>query len=147
MQVILLRDVRGCGHAHEVKTVADGFATNFLFPRKLATPATEEKIQELEAQAAARAAERRKESAELDHKIQALHGKEIIIEARATEKGGLFKAIHAGDIVKAIRMQQSLEIPQDAIQTEPIKTLGGHTVELAGPTHKATLTLTVRAGV
>ncbi|MDZ4225909.1 MAG: 50S ribosomal protein L9, partial [Patescibacteria group bacterium] len=50
MKIILLKDVRGIGAHHEVKSVADGYARNFLFPQKLAEPATEEKVKQLETQ-------------------------------------------------------------------------------------------------
>lgn len=131
MKVILLKDVRGVGQHGTVQNVADGYAINRLFPQKLAEPATDEKVKQLEAQAAVREAQRQKEEAELDSKVLSLRGKRVALQARATEKGGLFKAVTPADIAKAIRADHSLEIPEGAIViAEPIKTVGEHHVVL-----------------
>ena len=145
MKVILLKDVRRVGQNGEIKNVADGYATNFLFPNKLAEPATEEKIKQVEAGKAAREAEVNKEREQLDNKIAQLRGKKVVLQARATEKGGLFKAIGPKEIAKAILAEHSLEIPEDQIVTESIKTVGEHVVQLVGPTQKAELGVTIVA--
>ncbi len=138
MKVILLKDVRGVGQHGEIKNVADGYATNRLFPQKFAEPATEEKIQQFEARKAEVEAARQKEVEQLDNKIQSLRGKKISLSIRATEKGGLFKNVHESDIAKAILGQLSLEIPTDSIViSEPIKTLGEHVIMLQSKSHKA----------
>lgn len=143
MKVILLKDVRRVGQAGEVKSVADGYAINFLFPNKLAEPATDEKIKQVEAGKAAREAEQQKEKEQLDNKVAALRGKKVVIQARATEKGGLFKSITSKDIAKAILAEHSLEIPEENISSEPIKTIGEHTVSVSGPSQKAELAVTI----
>src|SRR5579863_6832043 len=99
MKVILLKDVRNVGRKDEVKTVADGFAANFLLPQNLAIAATSDKVAALEKTKETQAAELLKQEAELDERIRALSGQKIEITARATEKGGLFKALSASDIV------------------------------------------------
>ena len=98
MKVILLKDVRGVGQHGDIKTVADGYATNMLFPQKLAEPATEEKMKRLEAQKQAREDAIKKEEEQLDNKLAQLRGKKVVLQSRATEKGGLFKTIAAKDI-------------------------------------------------
>src|SRR4029079_5529100 len=98
MQVIFLKDVRGVGGANEIKNVADGYAVNFLFKNKIAEPATPERQAALEGKAKAHEAELAKAEEELTQKVHSLRGKKIIIEARATEKGGLFKTITPKDI-------------------------------------------------
>jgi large subunit ribosomal protein L9 len=146
MKVILLKDVRGVGQHLEVKNVADGYAINFLFPQKLAEPATDEKVKELESKKAAHEAEIQKEEDALTKKIQMLHGKKIVLSSRATEKGGLFKQISTKDVAKAILAEHSLEIPETAIEFgEHIKTVGEHTVTLKSKTAKADLNVTVVA--
>src|SRR3989344_8752926 len=69
MKVILLKDVRSVGQHGEVKSVADGYALNFLFPKKLAEPATEEKIRQLEARKKAHEAEALKGVEALTNKV------------------------------------------------------------------------------
>ncbi len=131
MKVILLKDVRGVGQRHEIKEVADGYAINALFPNKSAEPATQQKIKQLEEQKAAHQAELQKQEEQLMHKLQMLREKSVTLSARATEKGGLFKAIAQKDIAKAIRGQHSLEIAESTIVLPvAIKTTGSHTVKL-----------------
>jgi large subunit ribosomal protein L9 len=138
MKVLLLKDVRGVGMHGTVKEVSDGYARNFLLPNKLAEVATEEKMKQVEAQAAAREAERKTEEDQLNKKIASLRGKTLAIAARATEKGGLFKTITPAEVAKAIRTEHSLEVPESAIEiSTPIKTVGEHSVYLRGTTEKA----------
>jgi large subunit ribosomal protein L9 len=144
MKIILLKDVRGVGHQGDVKEVADGYASNALFPKKLAEPATDEKIKQHAAQAAARVAEVKKEEEQLDAKVASLHGKGISLSSRATEKGGLFKTISAADITKAIRAEHSIEIPEANVHiATPIKTIGEHRVIVQSKNQKAELTVVV----
>ena len=146
MKIILLKDVRGVGQHHEVKTVADGYAVNFLFPHKLAEPATDAKMKELEVQKKAHEEELRLQEEQLDNKINQLRGKKVALTARATEKGGLFKAIVAKDVARVIREQHSLEIPEEVISfSAPIKTVGEHTATLSSKAHKADLVVAVAA--
>ncbi|HEY6020178.1 MAG TPA: 50S ribosomal protein L9 [Candidatus Paceibacterota bacterium] len=140
MKVLLLKDVRAVGNRGMVKDVAEGYARNFLLPQKLAEIATPEKIKQIEAQLAAKEAEKLKEEEQLDKKVQSLNGKKISLQARATEKGGLFKTITTIDIAKQIRLEHSLEIPESSISfAEPIKTIGEHAVTLSSRTHKVAL--------
>jgi large subunit ribosomal protein L9 len=145
MKVILLKDIRGCGQANTVVDVADGYAANFLLPHKYAVAASEEKLKEFEAKKAQLEAARAKEEEELSGKVKSLEGKSVTITARATEKGGLFKSLGAQDIAKAIRAEHSLDIPEDSIESEPIKTTGEHKARLKSKNSKAELTVTVAA--
>ena len=85
MKVILLKDVRGVGQHGEIKVVADGYAVNALFPRKLAEPATEEKVAQYEAKKAQLESYRQKEEGQLDNKVSALRGKTVTLSMRATD--------------------------------------------------------------
>jgi large subunit ribosomal protein L9 len=147
MKVIFLKDVRGMGRAHEVKNVADGYAANMLFPRKLAEPATEEKIKKLEAQKQAAEAAVKKEEEILDKKVLSLKGKTVSISAKATEKGGLFKTITTKDIAKAILGEHALQIPEDSITFEAVKTVGNHQIMLHSKNTKTDMTLVISAGL
>lgn len=148
MKIILLKDVRGVGQHGTIKEVADGYAINKLFPQKLAEPATEAKMKELEAQVHARTAAAAKEAEQLDTKVVSLNGKTVSIAARATEKGGLFKSITEADIAKVILAQHSLEIPETAIVLpEPLKTTGEHELRLKGKAAKAHFGVVVTAAL
>ena len=146
MKVILLKDVRSIGQHGEVKNVSDGYARNFLFPQKLAEPATEDKVKELEAKKKQHEAMLEKEEAEVTAKIMKLKGKKVVLSARATEKGGLFKAIAAKDVARAIQAEHELDIPEEMIEfSDHIKTVGEHTAILKSKTQKVELTVAVVA--
>lgn len=147
MKVILLKDVRGIGQHHDIKHVADGYAINFLFPRKLAEPATEDKIQKLAAQKAAHEAEVAKQDEQLGKMVMSLNGKKVVLQARATEKGGLFKSITPKDITKAILAEHKLDIPERVVEIreDHIKTTGEHQVVLSSKGGKAELKVVVVA--
>src|SRR3989344_5639974 len=80
----------------------------------------------------------------LKQKKLSLRGKSVVITARSTEKGGLFKALSAADILRAIKDEHDLIIPQGSVHVpEHIKTTGEHTVILASKTQKAELKVSV----
>lgn len=148
MKVILLKDVRGVGSRGTVQDVAEGYARNMLLPQKLAELATPEKVKQIESQMAAREAEKQKEEEQLDNKVTSLRGKKVSITARATEKGGLFKTIAAGDIAKAIRLEHSIEIPETSITfSQPIKTLGEHAALVSSRSHRVEFAVNITPGL
>ncbi len=145
MQVIFLKDVRGVGRAGEVKQVADGYASNFLFPQKAAEPATPEKVARIEAARKAREDALHDEEEALERKAKMLHGKRVTIAVKATEKGGLFKGVVAKDVARAILAEHSLQVPEGAIHIEiPIKQLGEHAIALRSKNATTALTVVVK---
>lgn len=125
MKILLLKDVPKVGRKYEVKEVADGFARNSLFPRKLAEPATREteaRITKLK-QSAAQAGEVAQDL--LVKNLEALDGKTVTIRAKANEKGHLFQGIHKGEILNAIKKELGLNIREEALVLEKaIKEVG-----------------------
>jgi len=119
MKVILLKDIEGLGKKYEIKEVADGYARNFLIPRKLAKIANEEvlewakKQQELEAQ---KAEEELKKIGDLASEMDGL---EVEIPVKLGEKGQLFEKITPQKIASALRemgyeiKKTQIEIPQE----------------------------------
>ena len=145
MKVILLADVKKIGRKGEVKTVADGYATNLLFPKKLAEPATEAKLKIHEEARLAKEAEKLAQEAAYDRMVDTLRGAKVEIKARATPKGGLFKAVGQKEVAQAIREQKSLEFPVSMIILEPLHTTGEHAVELKSANKKADLIVSIVA--
>ena len=146
MKVIFLKDVAKVGQHGTMKEVSDGYALNFLIPRKLAVQATPDKV------AAHLATQKREgEAKELHNKmiteaVHALKGARVEIRAKATEKGGLFKSVTAADILKAIQEQKGVTIPHDAIALEkPIKETGEHKLKIAFGEAKVEMTLAIVA--
>lgn len=135
MKVLLLKDVGGVGQAGTIKNVSDGYGMNFLITHGLAVQATPEKITEREATQKREGEMRMAEEAKLKGIVQNLEGARLVLEARATEKGGLFKSITASDVLKALREQKQVHVPEEAIRLEkPIKQVGEHafTIHAAG---------------
>ncbi|MBS7530503.1 50S ribosomal protein L9 [Hazenella sp. IB182353] len=125
MKVILQQDVKGTGKKGEIKEVAEGYARNFLFPRKLATPATEGNLNTLNEQKKAhdrRKSEELTTAKELAQKIEDLT---ITLSTKAGEGGRVFGSITSKQIVSTLKNNYQLQIDKKQVQLkEPIRTLG-----------------------
>lgn len=125
MRVIFLHDVPRVGKRHEIKEVNGGYAVNFLFPKKLAEPATPKTIIELEKRKKEILVEREVEQDLLMKNLEELKGKIITIKDKANDKGHLFSAIHKKEIIEAMMSEHKIEIGEEFILLEkPIKEIG-----------------------
>ena len=131
MKVILLKDVKGTGKKDQILEVSDGFARNFLLPRKVAIEATSEAVNSIErAKGAAKHREDVKQS-EAEALSRELKGKVVVVKVRAGEGGKLYGSITSQEIADAIKAQLGVEIDKRKVEpTEPIKSLGQTTVNL-----------------
>lgn len=146
MKVIFLKDVGGVGQKGAVKDFSDGYAMNFLIAKGLAVPATPERIAEMERERKEKEAHHAIEMHLLEADIHSLEGARIEMQARASEKGGLFKAITVADIAAAIAQEHHVRVPMPFVHTTPIKTVGEHAIQIAAnPRLAATIKLIVRA--
>lgn len=131
MKVILLQDVRSIGKKHDIKEVSDGYARNFLFPNKLAEPATasaEKKLGALRAQ-------QEKDSEELMKRLQEIKKSvgdlSLQFELEADAKGSVFGSVNKDSILKALRDHGLVTSERVHVMIDhPIKKLGAHTVSL-----------------
>lgn len=132
MRIVLLRDVKGVGRAHEEVAAADGYALNYLIPKKLAIPATISAIKE--------ASLRRKQSEDrhaldatlLKQHIAVLSDAQVVVRTKANEKGILYDAVGESEIRTAIKEQVRVDLPEGVIKLEkPIKELGTFAIPLA----------------
>lgn len=130
MEVILREDVEKLGSRGQVVKVADGFARNFLLPRRLAVPATEanRKIVEQERQAALRREAKEKSAAEDLAKM--LSSVTLTTTQKAGEADQLFGSVTAKDIAEMLEKQGYSIDRKKIILEHPIKTLGEHKVTL-----------------
>lgn len=130
MKVVFLEEVEGTAHTGDVKNVADGFARNYLLPRRLAAPANEHYISVAQAKATkeAKRQERLDEEA-TKHLLPLVDGKSISIEVRVGDQGKLFGSVTGRDIAAALKeaTKVELEYRQIALQ-EPIRELGAREV-------------------
>ena len=130
MKVILQQDVRGQGKKGQLVEVSDGYARNFLLPKKLAVLATAENVNTMKQQEKARKAQEAAEKAEAEALSKKLEGLMVKIPAKAGEGGRLFGAVTAKEISEALAAQYSLNIPKARlVLDEPIKSCGGYQVK------------------
>jgi len=130
MKVILLQDIDKLGKKYDIKHVADGHARNFLLPKNLVKPATEENMKWLEAQQE----ELRKKSEEDLKGVQAvassLDGFELIMPVKIGEKEQLFEAVTAQKIAEKLK-EQGFDVKKTQINLkEPIKEAGEFPVKV-----------------
>jgi len=125
MKVILIKDVKGMGRAHTETTVADGYALNYLIPKKFAIPATNVAMKEAETRRKQTVDRAELDTALLAQNIVSLAEMRIVIRMKANEKGHLYDAVGAPEIAAAAKEQAHVDLPEDAIKLEkPIKELG-----------------------
>ncbi len=130
MRVILLEDVENVGKKLEVKEVADGYARNFLIPRKLVQPATKRALEWLETQKeilAKKAEEELKTSQELASRLDDL---EVAIAMKVGEEGQLFESVTNQKIAERLK-EMGFDLKKNQINLEqPIKELGEFPVKI-----------------
>ena len=130
MKVILQQDVRGQGKKGQLVEISDGYARNFLLPRKLAVPATAENINTMKLQEKARQAQMAAEKAEAQALAEKLQGIQVKLAAKAGEGGRLFGAVTSKEIAEALSAQFGLNITKTKlVLDEPIKACGGYQIK------------------
>ena len=130
MKVILLQDVKKIGKKGEVINTSDGYARNYLFPRKLAQEATDANLHILNNK---KENERKQKLAEIEaaQKVaNELKGKEIKIITKLGENGRLFGAITSKDIALEIKKQFKVEVDKKKIVMDTIKVSGTYEIEV-----------------
>ena len=130
MKVILQQDVRGQGNKGQLVEVSDGYARNFLLPKKLAVPATAENVNTMKQQEKARQAQMAAEKAEAQALAEKLKNIQVKLTAKAGEGGRLFGAVTSKEIAEALSAQHGLNIAKTKlVLDEPIKSCGGYQIK------------------
>lgn len=125
MKVIFNVDVKGQGKKGEMKEVSDGYARNYLLPRKLAMEANADNLNAYKLKEKAKAAQIAKEKATAQETASKLSGIQVKIAAKAGSAGKLFGSVTSREISEALREQFGIEIEkQKIVQAEPIKSFG-----------------------
>lgn len=131
MEVILLEDVKALGKKGDKVKVNDGYARNFILPKKLGVEANAKNLNDLKLQKAAeekRVKEIYDEAVELGKKIESIT---VELSIKSGEGGRTFGSISTKEIGTALKGQFSLEIDKKKINlNDPIKTLGQHNVQI-----------------
>jgi len=146
MRVIFLQDVPRVGKRHDVKDVNDGYAMNFLLPRKLAEVANPKNLAELERRKKEIVVEKEIQAELLEKNLEELKDKVVRIKAKADEKGHLFSGIHKKEIAVALHEEHRVEINEEFIDLEkPLKTLGEFEIPVKVGNKKSFFKLVVEA--
>jgi large subunit ribosomal protein L9 len=125
MKVIFLKDVKGKGKKGEIKNVADGYATNFLFKQGLAIEATPANIKALEAQKRREQQQAEEELAKAKQLKEKLEQITVQLSAKAGEGGRLFGSITSKQIAEALQSQHQIKIDKRKIELDDaIRSLG-----------------------
>ena len=127
MKVILQQDVRGQGKKGQMIEVAEGYARNFLLPRKLAVPATADAMNTKRLQEKAKKAEEARQKAEAQAVAEKLKGAVVKLTAKAGANGKLFGAVTSKEVSDALQSQHGIELAKNKIvMDEPIKSYGSY---------------------
>jgi large subunit ribosomal protein L9 len=146
MKIILLKDVAGVGRRYEAKNVSDGYALNFLIPKKLAEVATPAALGRAERMKREEGALRREHEDLLLQNLAALGEARVEVQGKANEKGHLFASIHAEAIVRELKKQTGIDVlPEFLVIEKPVKEVGEHTIPVKVQDKVAHLKVVVKA--
>ena len=125
MKVILLQDVKGTGKKDQILEISDGYARNYLLPRKLAREATVEALNSIER---AKSADKHREEvrrAEAEQQARDLKGKVVQLSVRGGENGKIYGSVTNDQIAAALKEQLGVDVDKRKIEVEePIKNAG-----------------------
>ena len=130
MKVVLLQDVKGKGKKGELCNVSDGYARNFLFPKKLAVEADNTALNELKNREESAAHHKKEEIAAAKETAARLDGKTVSITAKAGAGGKLFGSVTSKEIAAEIKAKLGIEIDRKKMNVADIKNFGEYTAEI-----------------
>lgn len=130
MKVILQQDVKGQGKKGQMVEVSEGYARNFLLPRKLAIAATTDAINTMNLKEKARKAEETRQKAEAEATAEKLKECMVKLTAKAGNGGRLFGAVTTKEISEGLKAQFNIDIPkQKLVLEDPIKAFGSYQIK------------------
>lgn len=131
MKVILLADIKGVGKKDEVINASDGYARNFLLPKKLAVPADSGNMSRLNDKKASMAHKKELELNEAKEVAKKLAKIELIIKVKAGENGKIFGGVTNKEIAEELKKAHNLDVDKKKIVLkENIKNLGRFSVDV-----------------
>lgn len=131
MKVILLDNIKGVGKKDEVINASDGYARNFLFPKKLAVEANAENMSKLNNKKDANQYKKDVEKQAAEDLAKKIKGVMLKIKVKSGENGKIFGGVTPKEISENLKSQYKMEIDKKKIELkEPIKTLGSFEVTI-----------------
>ena len=147
MKVILLGEIKGKGGEGDVIDVAQGYAENYLFPKKLAVAATKGNLKQLEERRNNIAKREAVRMADANALKETLEGKQVTVDVKVGDEGILFGSVTAAMIADAVKDQLNVEIDRKRVELgKPIKVAGAHQVDIS-LYREVRATVTVLVGV
>ena len=130
MKVILIEEMRGLGTRGDIIAVKDGYARNYLIPKKLAREATSGNLKSIEQERKKWALLAQQEKDQAQKAADSVKGVKITVTKRVGEHGQLFGSVTANEIADALHLK-GIEVDKRRIElAHPIKTIGTHDVEV-----------------
>jgi len=130
MKVVLIQDVKGLGKKGELVNTSDGYARNFLFPRKLAMEANAQAMSELKNREAAEKHRIDTEIAAAKSNAAKLEGKTVKLTAKGGANGKLFGSVTSKDVATLISKEYGIALDKRKVVVEDIKAFGTYPVEV-----------------
>ena len=131
MKVVFLADVKGQGKKDQIKEVSDGYARNFLIPKKLAAPADAKVMNEIKNKEASKLHKIEVEKAEANALAEKLKTVMVKITAQAGADGRLYGSVTSKDIVEALEKQHDVVIDKRKLNLpDPIKAFGVYSIDV-----------------
>ena len=125
MKVILLQDIRGKGKKGQMIEASDGYARNYLLPRKMAVEATADNVNTMKMNDKAKAEQMAREKAQAQEFAEKLKDITVELKAKSGNGGRLFGSITSQEVADALKQQSGIAIDKKKIvQGEPIKSFG-----------------------
>lgn len=130
MKVILLADVKGQGKKGELCNVSDGYARNFLFPKKLAVEADNAAMSEFKSKEEAKVHHKEEEIAAAKKTASLLEGKSVTMKVKAGSNGRLFGSVTSKEVAMEIKKSLGIEVDKKKMTMADIKNFGEYTAEI-----------------
>lgn len=128
MKLILQQEVKGLGKKDAIVEVSEGYARNFLLPKKLALPATEATVKQVNAQKAAQARREQQALDEAKMLVSQLSKVSVTVSVKSGEGGKLFGSVSGKDVADALERQHGLAIDKRKVELKDVvKSVGTYT--------------------
>ncbi len=131
MKVILLKDIRGVGRRFEEKNISDGYAINYLIPKKLAVAALSSAAGQIKSLQDQESKSKEVQNQKISENVSKLSGTTIEIKLAANDKGHLFASL-SKDKIASLLNEKGIEINSDSINLDqPVKEVGTFSIPIS----------------
>ncbi len=131
MQVILLQDIAKLGRRYDTRSVAAGYARNYLILRGLALLATDKSLKEVERLKSLETKKRKEDEQILLKDLEALGDFEFTVKQKANDEGHLFGAVRPSDVVELFKLKKINLLEENILLKSPIKQIGSHEIPVS----------------